>query len=1073
MASVKSKEQKTGEKPARWTDEQSTDAQRALHENEQRLRLALDAGRIGTWDWEIGTDHLQWSDGYYALLGYRPGEVEPSPEAFGRRVHPEDHARQEQALRESIEHCGEYSCEFRVIRPDGSVHWLEARGRCVCDGHGTAARMYGVLTDIDARKRTEEALRESEQRFRAVLENSLDVAYRLDLRTSGYDYLSPLAEQITGFTPEEVERLRSRDLFAQIHPDDVERVRGELAEAVTKGRGAIEYRFQCKDGEYRWIADHLTVQKDEQGRPAYLCGIARDITARKQDEEALRASEYRYRKLFEADLVGVYLTRLDGTILDFNDTMMAMLGYESREECFRMRSSDFYADPEVRDRLIELLRKDGIVPGKEAVLRHKDGSGVYALGSAVLLVDERTGEPYIQGVAIDITKRKRAEQTLRESEERYHRLFTDDLTGNFIATPEGAVIEFNPAFGEIYGLASPPQAVSCDISRFNPADWTDLVARLTSERKIRSHQCLHRRPDGKEIWVVANVIGHFTPAGELREIRGYVLDDTERRRAEQALQESEQRFKSTFENAAVGIAHVTLEGRFLQANDKFSQITQYSHDEILAKKCLEITHPDDVRETIDNWRRLRDGQIDHYSMEKRYIRKDGSAVWVSHTGSVQRNADGKPDYFIVIVQDISWRKYAEEMLRQGEQRFRKLFEADLMGVYVTRADGTFLDCNDKMVKMLGCDSREEVLRRRSTDFYVDPEFRNEAIRVLQRDGIFPGREGLVRRKDGAIIHVLGFAVLLKDEHTGEPYIQGVAVDITERKRAEEALVEAKEWNERNAARLDAVFRQMTEGLVIFDPAGNLLDMNHAVLAIHGFSDAAELRGHLDNLPEILEMFDLQGRPLPTDEWPFGRALRGETFQSCEVRVRCRQTGKTWIASYGGTPVRDQEGRLIFAIVTLRDITAQKEAERQLRELTATLESKVAERTAELEHRAQQLQKLTLELSQTEDRERKHLAEILHDDLQQQLAAAKFHAGPVEQPHRARSFAQGDRRPDRSDAQRRDRDLPQPFARAESGHAVPRRPGRDVRMAGRRDPDQARPGRPRAHRRRGHFAVRRL
>ena len=554
------------------------------------------------------------------------------------------------------------------------------------------------------------------------------------------------------------------------------------------------------------------------------------------------------------------------------------------------------------------------------------------------------------------------------------------------------VTDCNPAFMDIYGLEAAMDDAACDISRFNPADWTGLVARLKTERKIRNHECMHRRPDGREIRVVANLVGHFAETGELTEIRGYVFDDTRRWRTERALRESERHFKSTFENAAVGIAHVTLEGRYLLANGKFCQITQYSHEELLTKRCLDITHPDDVRESIDNWKRLRDGLIDHYSMEKRYIRKDGSPIWVSHTGSVQRDDQGKPAYFIVIVQDISWRKYAEQMLRQSEQRFRKLFEADLMGVYITRSDGTFLDCNDKLVKMLGYDSREEILQHSSLDFYVDPELRKEAGRLLQKDGIFPGREGLLRREDGAVIHALGFAVLLRDERTGEPYIQGVAVDITERKQAEEALREAKEWNERNAARLNAVLHQMTEGLVIIDPAGNLLDMNQAALTIHGLSDAAQLRRHLDNLPELFEMFDLQGRPLPTNEWPLGRALRGETFQSCEVRVRCRKTGRTWIASYGGTPVRDPEGRLIFAIVTLRDITAQKEMERQLRELTATLESKVAERTAELEHRAQQLQKLTLELSQTEDRERKRLAEILHDDLQQQLAAAKFHAG---------------------------------------------------------------------------------
>ncbi|NUQ65417.1 MAG: PAS domain S-box protein [Pirellulales bacterium] len=131
----------------------------ALRQNEERLRLALEAGRMGTWDWRISSRDLEWSDGHYTLLGYSVGELAPAYEAFRRRVHPEDRERQERTLQQSIEHRKEYACEFRVVWPDGSVHWIEARGRCVYDGRGAAARMYGVLVDIDQKRRTEAELR--------------------------------------------------------------------------------------------------------------------------------------------------------------------------------------------------------------------------------------------------------------------------------------------------------------------------------------------------------------------------------------------------------------------------------------------------------------------------------------------------------------------------------------------------------------------------------------------------------------------------------------------------------------------------------------------------------------------------------------------------------------------------------------------------------------------------------------------------------------------------------------------------------------------------------------------------
>jgi PAS domain S-box-containing protein len=142
-----------------------------------------------------------------------------------------------------------------------------------------------MATDLIRRA---EALRQGEQRFQAVLENSLDVAYRRDLRRDRYEYLSPVVEQTMGFTPEEMNELTREQVLARVHPEDVERVRRELAEAETAGMGTIEYRFRCKDDTYRWLADYFVVQKDEEGRPLYYNGSVRNITGLKQAEEELR-----------------------------------------------------------------------------------------------------------------------------------------------------------------------------------------------------------------------------------------------------------------------------------------------------------------------------------------------------------------------------------------------------------------------------------------------------------------------------------------------------------------------------------------------------------------------------------------------------------------------------------------------------------------------------------------------------------------------------------------------------------------------------------------------------------------
>ena len=134
-----------------------------------------------------------------------------------------------------------------------------------------------------------DALTESEERFRSVLENSLDAAYRRDLQNDCYDYMSPVIEKITGFSAQEMNAMSTKGILERIHPDDLQLVVTEMANSFKQGFGILEYRFKCKDGKYCWFADHFTVSKDKKERNYFRAGIVRDITKRKRAEEALAA----------------------------------------------------------------------------------------------------------------------------------------------------------------------------------------------------------------------------------------------------------------------------------------------------------------------------------------------------------------------------------------------------------------------------------------------------------------------------------------------------------------------------------------------------------------------------------------------------------------------------------------------------------------------------------------------------------------------------------------------------------------------------------------------------------------
>ena len=149
--------------------------------------------------------------------------------------------------------------------------------------------------------------------------------------------------------------------------------------------------------------------------------------------------------------------------------------------------------------------------------------------------------------------------------------------------------------------------------------------------------------------------------------RGPARDITERKQAEEALRESEERFRGTFENAAVGIAHVDAEGRFLRVNEKLCDIVGYTREELLVRTFRDVTHPEDLAVSLEQFHALMRGELPSFSLEKRYLRKDGSVVWGDVSLSIQSGGAGKPAYGIAILQDISERKRLEEELRQAKE----------------------------------------------------------------------------------------------------------------------------------------------------------------------------------------------------------------------------------------------------------------------------------------------------------------------------------------------------------------------------------------------------------------------
>ncbi|MGB7443684.1 MAG: PAS domain S-box protein [Coleofasciculaceae cyanobacterium] len=288
---------------------------------------------------------------------------------------------------------------------------------------------------------------------------------------------------------------------------------------------------------------------------------------------------------------------------------------------------------------------------------------------------------------------------------------------------------------------------------------------------------------------------------DVDEVMVIVREITERKRTERALRSSEKRFRATFEQAAVGIVHTGLDGRFLRLNQKFCDIVGYTHAELLTKTFVDITHPDDLDADKRYVEKLLAGEINTFSMEKRYYHKDGSIVWGNLTGSLVCKPSGELDYFVGVVADISIRKKTEEALQESEQKYRYLVNSVKEVIFQTDTTGKWTLLNPAWTEITGF-TVEDSLGQSFFDF-IHPEDKQDCQELFQQ--LIDCKKGYWRReirylnKKGGFRWVDALARLVLDEHGATIGVFGTLHDITERKQAEEelhrALAQEKELND--------------------------------------------------------------------------------------------------------------------------------------------------------------------------------------------------------------------------------------------------------------------------------------
>ncbi len=311
-----------------------------------------------------------------------------------------------------------------------------------------------------------------------------------------------------------------------------------------------------------------------------------DITERKKTEESLKDREEKYRSLFDDDLTGDFIATPEGKIIECNPAFVDLYGFYTHDNALQSHISKFNSEDWIN--IIHRLKIEGKIKGYQTWQKRQDGQEIHVIANVVGIFNDSNELIQVKGYIFDDTERKKTEESLKKSEEKYHRLFDEDLTGDFIATLKGEIIECNPAFAEIYGVNNFKSGHNLNISQFNSFDWPYMITRLKKEGKIKGYQSWQRRADGRKIHVIANVVGIFNDSKELIQIKGYVFDDTERKVAEEELLLSKNQITEILDSIQDGFSFLSRLWIFTYVNAKAGEYFGMEPDELIGQNIWEI-----------------------------------------------------------------------------------------------------------------------------------------------------------------------------------------------------------------------------------------------------------------------------------------------------------------------------------------------------------------------------------------------------------------------------------------------------------------------------------------------------
>jgi len=827
-------------------------------------------------------------------------------------------------------------------RKDGTVFPIELTTSAIVDEKDETIGLIGIFKDISERKQAEEQLKNSEQKYRFLAENSTDFIYVYNLVPEPhYQYISPSCEQITGYTPEE----GYADPFIYhnklVTSEYVEKF-NEYLFSPDAEKQPIREKWKRKDGTEIWVEQVISRNFDENGKLISFQSTVRDVTERELTEKALRESETRFRSLYENTTLGLFRFNVQGDVLLANPAFLGILGYDSFSEVSKLNleKSQVYVDDIKRKEFRQIIELEEIINGFEVEWFKKDKSIIYVRLNGRAVKSNNKIE-YFECTLEDITERMKAEIAQQKSElllETTQSLskvggWEFDIMANSLTwTLETYRIhDLDPSdkisnldkFTKIIGPLHSPQdfpkvkkAVTECITKGTPFD---LEIQLTTLK-------------GRKLWV-RSTGEPVRENNKIVKVIGNIMDITSQKSAEEKLRDSERRFKSLYENATIGIFRTTPKGNILLANPAFANLLGYDTEEEL--KAINVERD----RVYFNKTRRKEFKFEIESnevvtgFEAKWYKKDGSIIYVLINGRAFRDSKGNVIYYDGTIENITERKEAEEKLKNSELKYR------------TVADWTYdweywLASNNEVNYM--SPSVEAITGFKVNEFITNPSLIDEIVLEEDRAKVRQEKENFEENNSGSEPFTTEFRILTKDSQirwishlerkifgsTGEYLgIRASNRDITDGKKSLELIT-----------RLSTVIEQSPLTIIITDSEGIIEYINPTGINISGYT-SEEIIG---KTPRV---FNSGKTKKQTYDKLWTTIKSGNTWTG-ELLNRKKNGEFIW-ENVLISPIYDTLGNLSNFVSVREDVTEKKKNEKELAKYRDHLEELVEERTAEL------------------------------------------------------------------------------------------------------------------------------